>query len=428
MSRKNYPSYVKKIADKSSFNYDLLNKYCFFQEGPGLRKWQFKDQGIKVINVTNLVSGKLDLDNTNRYVSVEEVTEKYEHFLTEVGDIVVASSGNSWGKVAVIQEEHLPLLMNTSVIRFKSLDNGILHNDFLYQYLISDIFKSQINFLITGSAQPNFGPYHLNQTYIPLPSLKEQQKIAEILSSVDAAIEKTEQVIAKTEEVKKGLMQQLLTKGIDHTEFKQTEIGEIPVEWKICSLEEISIIKGEYGIGASATEYNPSKPRYLRITDIDDYGYLSDKDIRGFEEEEYEKYLLKMGDLVFARTGNTTGKTYMYRSGDGDLVFAGFLIRFRFDPELCNVAFINYLTQTKYYSDWINVNSQRSGQPGINSNQYCKFKVALPSIGEQIKIVSILDKVEEKITIERTNLEKYAQLKQGLMQQLLTGQVRVKID
>ena len=309
--------------------------------------------------------------------------------------------------------------------RICSLTTLSMNHQFLFYFLNRNKYYLKFD---NGVGQTNLRKDEVLDCPVFVPPLKEQQKIVEILSSVDAAIKKTEQVIAKTEEIKKGLMQQLLTKGIGHTEFKQTEIGEIPVEWQICSLEEISIIKGEYGIGASATEYNPSKPRYLRITDIDDYGYLSDKDIRGFDEEEYEKYLLKLGDLVFARTGNTTGKTYMYRSGDGDLVYAGFLIRFRFDTELCNVAFINYLTQTKYYSDWVNVNSQRSGQPGINSNQYCKFKVALPSISEQMKIVSILDKVEEKIKIERNKLEKYAYLKQGLMQQLLTGQVRVKVD
>lgn len=359
------------------------------------------------------------------YHTEEMITElavqKSSAKIVPENSVILAMYGATVGNLSI---NKIPLTTNQACCSILPKEEK-LDGEFLYYYLSKD--KEKLIKMAAGGAQPNISQQLIKDYEILIPSLKEQQKIAEILSSVDAAIEKTEQVIAKTEEVKKGLMQQLLTKGIGHTEFKETEIGEIPVEWKICSLEEISIIKGEYGIGASAAEYNPSKPRYLRITDIDDYGYLSDKDIRGFEEDEYEKYLLKMGDLVFARTGNTTGKTYMYRSGDGDLVFAGFLIRFRFDPELCNVAFINYLTQTKYYSDWVNVNSQRSGQPGINSNQYCKFKVALPSISEQIKIVSILDKVEEKITSERTNLEKYAQLKQGLMQQLLTRQVRVKI-
>ena len=408
-------------------NKQKLGNFIKLQGGYAFKSSDFSEQGVPIVRISNIRNNKLDFSDAAFYNN--QIKNNLSDYLIEEDDVLIAMSGATTGKVGIASKDNLPAIVNQRVGRFVIQDKEKLSQKFLRYLVQSSDFINQVNIHAIGGAQPNISATQIESISLYIPQLiKEQQKIAEILSSVDAAIEKTEQVIAKTKEVKKGLIQQLLIKGIGHKEFKQTEIGEIPVEWEICSLEEISIIKGEYGIGASATEYNPSKPRYLRITDIDDYGYLSDKDIRGFDEEEYEKYLLKLGDLVFARTGNTTGKTYMYRSGDGDLVYAGFLIRFRFDPELCNVAFINYLTQTKYYSDWVNVNSQRSGQPGINSNQYCKFKVALPSISEQMKIVSILDKVEEKIKIERNKLEKYAYLKQGLMQQLLTGQVRVKID
>lgn len=183
----------------------------FFQEGPGLRKWQFTLEGMKVINVTNIVGSKLDISNTNRHIDYEEYKTKYQHFSLDEEDIVIASSGNSWGKSAIVKKEHLPLLLNTSVIRFKSQNTQELDRDFLWHYINSFLFLKQIEFLITGSAQPNFGPYHLERTKIVLPSLMEQQKIAQILSTVDEQIEIYEQEKAKYEELKKGLMQQLLT-------------------------------------------------------------------------------------------------------------------------------------------------------------------------------------------------------------------------
>lgn len=94
--------------------------------------------------------------------------------------------------------------------------------------------------------------------------------------------------------------------------YKMTELGEIPSDWKIKKLGEITVGKGEYGIGASATEYIEGKPRYLRITDIGDSCRLLFNDIKGLDDDEYEKYILKEGDIVFARTGNTTGKGYVY--------------------------------------------------------------------------------------------------------------------
>lgn len=188
-----------------------LSEVVWYQEGPGLRKWQFTSAGIKVINVTNLVGNYLDLSNTSRYIDESEVEKKYKHFLIDENDIVVASSGNSWGKVSVVRKRDLPLLMNTSVIRFKSMEEERLSTKYLLQFLKSDAFKKQIALLITGSAQPNFGPYHLDRTKIATPNINEQLKIASILLEADEKIKKYENNKQKLEELKKGLMQQLLT-------------------------------------------------------------------------------------------------------------------------------------------------------------------------------------------------------------------------
>ncbi|UOB73647.1 restriction endonuclease subunit S [Pseudoalteromonas sp. APM04] len=157
----------------SSWKVVPLTEVAWFQEGPGLRKWQFTDEGIKVINVTNLVEGKLDLTLTNRHVSLEEFNAKYQHFECDENDIVIASSGNSYCKHGVVKKHDLPLMMNTSVIRFKPLD-GVDFN-YLNQFLKSKSFKKQIDKLITGAAQPNFGPFHLKKVLFPLPESIDEQ-------------------------------------------------------------------------------------------------------------------------------------------------------------------------------------------------------------------------------------------------------------
>ena len=188
-----------------------LPQYVWYQEGPGLRNWQFTTKGMKVINVTNLqYSGFLDLDKTDRHISIELYEKMYRHFECDAGDFVMASSGNSYSKSSVVRECDLPLLMNTSVIRFKAKEN--ITSSYMQSYLKSKFFKDQIDLMITGGAQPNFGPYHLNRIFLPIPSsLEEQTAIANVLSDMDKDLEALQQRLHKTEQIKQGMMQELLT-------------------------------------------------------------------------------------------------------------------------------------------------------------------------------------------------------------------------
>ena len=139
-----------------------FDKVVEFLEGPGVRKWQFTQEGIKLINIGNIVNSDIDLSKTDKYLSKEEVDKKYKHFLLSEGDFIMASSGVTWGKIAEIKKEHLPLCLNTSVIKLKPIDN-MLSKRFLWHFIKSNIFRRQIDRLITGSAQPNFGPSHLKK-------------------------------------------------------------------------------------------------------------------------------------------------------------------------------------------------------------------------------------------------------------------------
>ncbi|MFL0089531.1 restriction endonuclease subunit S [Tenacibaculum maritimum] len=187
-----------------------LGELAWFQEGPGLRKWQFTTKGIKVINITNLVNGYLDLGKTTRHISWDEFNKMYKHFEVDEHDIVVASSGNSYCKTSVVRQQDLPLVMNTSVIRFKP--NSIMDYQLLLVLLKSSQFKKQIDLLITGGAQPNFGPVHLPKVFFNIPESKDEQKaIAKILSDMDTELEQLETKKAKYQQLKQGMLQELLT-------------------------------------------------------------------------------------------------------------------------------------------------------------------------------------------------------------------------
>ena len=162
-------------------------------------------------------------------------------------------------------------------------------------------------------------------------------------------------------------------------------------------LNDISIIKGEYGSGASAGEYIEGQPRYVRITDIQEDGRLNNNSMASPKNENnLEKYTLDYGDVLFARTGATVGKTYKYSKNDGYCIYAGYCIRFRLDINKVNPDYIFTFTKTDEYKKWV-ANKQRVvAQPNINAKEYGNdLLIPIPPIEEQNKFaefVKLIDK------------------------------------
>jgi type I restriction enzyme S subunit len=234
----------------------LLPEVVFFQEGPGLRKWQWTNAGMKVINVTNILGdGRVDTTNTSRFISMEEFETKYSHFVVDDRDVVVASSGNTYGKIGRITSSNLPLMMNTSVIRLHSADKSRLDDEFLYAFLRSDSFKNQIEAFVIGSAQPNFGPSHLKQVLLPLPALPVQKKIAASLSAYDDLIENNQQRIGILEGIVRAIYREWFVhfRRPSHAKFSgvTSPVREIPEGWEgrvgdIVTIDRDSINPFEY--------------------------------------------------------------------------------------------------------------------------------------------------------------------------------------
>ena len=183
-------------------------------------------------------------------------------------------------------------------------------------------------------------------------------------------------------------------------------------EWKIYTLEEICTGKGTYGIGASAVTYDSSKYTYLRITDINDDGTLNKGELKSVDDEEAYKYILQKNDIVFARTGNSTGRSYFYDGTDGELVYAGFLIKFSLDPSKVNPRIMKYYTHSQDYYDWVKSFDTGGTRGNINAKTYGLMPITLPPREVQDKIVEVLKSIDEKIDLNKRindNLEQQAQ-------------------
>lgn len=162
------------------------------------------------------------------------------------------------------------------------------------------------------------------------------------------------------------------------------------------TLGDLTIGKGQYGIGASAVDYSEDLYTYLRITDINDDGTLNVNNLKSINDKNAERYLLQPNDIVFARTGNSTGRNYFYDGTDGILVYAGFLIKFSIDSSKVNPKYIKYYCMSDEYKGWVQGHLTGSTRGNINAQTYANMEISIPPREQQNRIVSILEELERK--------------------------------
>ncbi len=185
------------------------------------------------------------------------------------------------------------------------------------------------------------------------------------------------------------------------------------MELKRTTLGELSKGKGSYGIAASAVDYSENLYTYLRITDIKDDGTIDFNSLKSVEDDKASNYLLQPNDIVFARTGASTGRNYFYDGSDGQFVYAGFLIKFSIDDSKVNPKFIKYYCLSKVFKDWVHSFNTGSTRGNINAQTFASLPIALPSRKQQDNMVSILSSLDEKIAVNNqinNNLEELIQL------------------
>lgn len=259
---------------------------------------------------------------------------------------------------------------------------------------------------------------------LALPPLEERKKIAEILSTQDKAIELQGRKIEELKRFKQGCLERMFPR--EGQKVPEKRFPGFTDDWEQRKLSEMCGTF-EYGLNAAAKEFD-GKNKYIRITDIDDASrefLLSDLSSPDICLDGMSKYLLSSGDIVFARTGASVGKTYIYRENDGIVYFAGFLIRAKVNQDN-DAEFVFQSTLSPNYEKYIRITSQRSGQPGVNAQEYGEYDLFAPSKEEQQRIGHFLRGIDNLITLHQLKLEEMKKQKKALMQLLLTGIVKTK--
>jgi type I restriction enzyme S subunit len=293
------------------------------------------------------------------------------------------------------------------------------------------IHRKALQKIAQGSTFEAVNSKELLDLLIFLPPVLEQRKIAEILTTVDGAIEKTAQIIEKTKEVKKGLIQKLLTRGVGHNKFKNTEIGEIPEEWEIIKLGTAANLKN----GINFSKEQKSEQGILTIDVLNMYStnifidstnlYRVNIDLRNKED-----YVLREGDILFVRSSvkkEGVGWAALFKSFDEPATFCGFIIRARLLNKKFMPAFLIYFLRSNRVRERLISGAGQVAITNISQTTLENLDIVVPSLNEQRQIAEMLSCVDGEIERESGYKERLELLKKGLMQVLLTGRVRVSV-
>jgi len=292
--------------------------------------------------------------------------------------------------------------------------------------------------LVTGSNYPVINSTAVRALKILTPPKDEQSNIAEVLSTVDQAIEQTEALIAKQKRIKTGLMQDLLTRGIDEhgqlrTEathaFKDSPLGRIPVEWEVARLGEVAEISAGITLGKLHEGPDTEELPYLRVANVQD-GYLDLTEVKSIRvpKSHIEKYTLKDGDVLMNEGGDfdKLGRGAVWRNQLDTCLHQNHVFKVRPQPEKLASDYLAAVSASPYGKTFFMMASKQSTNlASINSTQLKAFPIPMPSYKEQLRIQSQFGAFSEVLNGSALELKKHSSLKTALMQDLLTGRKRV---
>ena len=355
--------------------YDGKNKYIRITD---------IDENSHCFNDDDLTSPDIDLENAERYKLIE-------------GDILFARTGASVGKSYIYRKSDGLVYYAGFLIRGKIKDNYDI--EFVFQNTLTDGYWNYISVTSQRSGQPGVNAQEYQEYVLKVPKFKEQFKLGSFFRNLDRLITLHQRKYDSLVNVKKAMLEKMFPKNgetVPEIRFKgftdaweQRKLGEIA-----CSFE--------YGLNAAAKKYD-GKNKYIRITDIDENSHcFNDDDLTSpdIDLENAERYKLIEGDILFARTGASVGKSYIYRKSDGLVYYAGFLIRGKIKDNY-DIEFVFQNTLTDGYWNYISVTSQRSGQPGVNAQEYQEYVLKVPKFKEQFKLGSFFRNLDRLITLHQ---------------------------
>ena len=407
-----------------------LKNIFLLSTGTTPKEYDKISEGDNLINwytPSDILEGCNDLFSSLRKLS-ERVIYENKISLFPIGTLLYVGIGASAGKVGYANENGYSNQQITGLIPLEC------YSRFYFYYL--SVLKDKIRDNAFFTTLPIINNVYLGQELLPYPLLSEQQSIATYLdqkcSEIDELITLQEEMITKLQSYKQSVITEAVTKGLNkNVPLKDSGIewiGEIPEHWICTVFKKFLSEPMQYGANEPAEECNYNDPRYIRITDIKDDGTLRDDTFKSLPLEKAKEYMLTKGDLLFARSGATVGKTFLYKE-DYAACFAGYLIKARCNKNELLPNFIFYYTLSNAYQNWKNSIFIQSTIQNIGADKYSVMPIIAPPLSEQQSIANYLDQkcseIDELISIKQQKIEKLKDYKKSLIFECVTGKRKV---
>ncbi|MGV3312009.1 restriction endonuclease subunit S [Streptococcus suis] len=380
----------------------------------------------KYVGLENIMS------QTGQYVQTGIEVDLTENLTFEDGDIL-------FGKLRPYLRKYWRAeFSGTASSEFVIIKGSSLNLDFLFWAIQSDSFINDVDSSTYGSKMPRASWEYMKNIKLPFPeSIEEQAKIADFLDKKVAQLDKVksllEEQIKTLEDYRQSLIYETVTKGLDKTvPLKDSGvdwIGQIPIANSLKKLKYLLATPLQYGANESGEDYDESLPRYIRITDIDSNGDLKREGKQSLAEKIATPYILQDGDLLFARSGATVGKTFLYKSCFGRSAFAGYLIKASLNKSLVLPKYLYYYTLSPLFNTWKEMTFIQSTIQNIGADRYNILPVLIYPIEEQQKMIDYLDckisQINQMILIKKEQIENINKQRQTLIYDYVTGKRRV---
>jgi type I restriction enzyme S subunit len=385
------------------------------------------NQGVPLLSAKNIMSdGYISCDSGDSLISEVDYQKIHAKYVIEKNDLLVTVVG-TLGRVALVPSGFQKFTLQRSVAILR-LDQKAIYPELCYQYLKGDEFQRQLSLRSNSTAQAGVYLGELAKISIPVPPLPEQRKIASILLSVDEVIENTQKQIDKLQDLKKATMNELLTKGIGHTEFKDSELGRIPKSWEVVSLGQLAEVIDPQPDHRTPPSVDFGVP-YVGMADVGLEGKIDFENARSVSatvlEEQIDRFDINSGAFLIGKIGTIGNasvlpeKRFYCLSANIILVSSKDISVQRFIYQVFKGAIIE-----KQIQDQTNTTSQ----PALGIKKVRDFLIPMPAQDERALIVSILSAIDEGIAVSKQKLSQTQSLKKSLMQDLLTGKVRVTVN
>lgn len=399
---------------------------------------QLYSEGIPFVSAeaVSTGNGRINFENIRGYISQEYYEECCKKYIPQKEDIYMIKSGATTGKIAIVDTDDVFTIWSPLAVFRCNKERCI--SRFLFYTLQSDYYQKQLESKWSFGTQQNIGMRTLERLLICYPAVPEQERIVDYLdakcAAIDALIAAKEKTNALLKERRQSIIYEAVTKGLNpDAPMKDSGIewiGQIPERWSVWRMKHLASEPLQYGANATGVEFRDDIPRYVRITDITADRKLCNEGKQSLETDIAQDYMLDDGDILFARSGATSGKSFYYESEYGPCCFAGYLIKLRTDKSKALSKFLYYYTLTQAYENWTQQIFIQATIQNISADKYNNLWFAIPeTLEEQAYIVAYLDQrcseMDALITANEKTIKKLKEYRQSIIYEAVTGKIEI---